>query len=147
MWGALDGSGGDACLSPHIRQLPVLFMGSEDNDQFLPGPVLHHPHHALQTGTAQEAPSASLALPGCLYLFLERPGVGLGLPQIWSSTQDCSLLGTSGPLGRGPGQVSLPPIRTRVTFNPVGHLADWGVAVELGTFARGTGCSADGPAP
>lgn len=54
-----------SAFPPRVQQLLILFMASEDDDQFLPGLVLYHPHHALQTGAAREAP-----------LLGERLGVG-----------------------------------------------------------------------
>lgn len=71
-------------------------MGSEDNDQFLPGPVLRHPHHALQTGTAAQLNRAAFIS------YLERRRGVVRLPWVWSSTQDSSLQGHSGPWVRGP---------------------------------------------
>ena len=63
--GVLPGEVGvTSAFPPHV-QLLILFMASEDDDQFLPGLVLHHPHHAVQTGAAGEAP-----------LLGERLGVG-----------------------------------------------------------------------
>ena len=63
--GVLPGEVGvTSAFPPHV-QLLILFMASEDDDQFLPGLVLHHPQHAVQTGAAGEAP-----------LLGERLGVG-----------------------------------------------------------------------
>ena len=76
---------------PHVQRLLLLFVASEDDDQFLPGLVLHHPHHALQTGAAREA-----------LLLGERLGVGWGRPRTWSCAQDAvfslrPVLGVTGP--------------------------------------------------
>lgn len=67
--------------------------GSEDHGLLLPGSVLHHAHHALQTGEAVKAPHAlaqgsplfstrrgSGVGPGCLGGQRRRPGV-LGEPR------------------------------------------------------------------
>lgn len=57
-----------------VRQLPMRFMeGPEDDDHFLPGSVLYHPPHALQTGTALGTPPAT-----CLGQLLSPPLLGVG---------------------------------------------------------------------
>lgn len=105
-----------ALLPLHIQQLRRLLMvGSEDDGQFLPGSVLHHPHHALQTGETREGDptprSAALtrfSSPGTWN------GVGLGLPPIWSHAED------------GRQSCGITFIGTQVAFNLVGPLRAMG---------------------
>lgn len=105
-----------ALLPLHIQQLrPLLMVGSEDDGQFLPGSVLHHPHHALQTGETREgyptprsAELTRFSSPGT------RNGVGLGLPPIWSHAED------------GRQSCGITFIRTQVAFNLVGPLRAMG---------------------
>lgn len=103
-------------FSLRVQQLPVLSVeGPEGNDQFLPGFVLRHPHHALQTGTPWGAPSVP-----CSARRENWDGAGTS-----ADLGQTALQGSSGPSGRGPCVLTSllsPPIRTPVTSGHVGHL-------------------------
>lgn len=79
-----------SAFPPRVQQLLILFMASEDDDQFLPGLVLHHPHHALQTGAAREAPLLGERLRGGW----GGGGLGLGAAHKTQSFQNVLLPGS-----------------------------------------------------